>query len=91
MFDYYGGWHWMWIFPLLFFIVFIIAMVLLLRRGGPPMMRCPMCGGWRPPGWGGGESAKEILERRYARGEISREEYQTIKQDLERSDLAGTG
>ena len=28
------------------------------------------------------ESAKEILDRRYARGELSREEYETIKQDL---------
>lgn len=29
------------------------------------------------------ESAKEILDRRYARGEIGQEEYQRMKKDLE--------
>lgn len=29
-----------------------------------------------------GESAEEILKKRYARGEISREEYEQIKKDL---------
>jgi uncharacterized membrane protein len=29
------------------------------------------------------ESAREILDRRYARGEISREEYQQVRRDLE--------
>jgi putative membrane protein len=33
-------------------------------------------------GSGGEESAKEILDRRYARGELSREEYEVMKQDL---------
>ena len=28
-------------------------------------------------------SAREILDQRYAHGEISREEYETIKQDLQ--------
>jgi putative membrane protein len=28
------------------------------------------------------ESAKEILDRRYARGELNREEYEVMKQDL---------
>jgi putative membrane protein len=30
-----------------------------------------------------GSSAREILDQRYAQGEISREEYETIKQDLQ--------
>lgn len=29
-----------------------------------------------------GESAREILDRRYARGEIDHEEYQRIRQEL---------
>jgi putative membrane protein len=29
------------------------------------------------------ESAREILDRRFARGEISREEYQRMRKDLE--------
>lgn len=28
------------------------------------------------------ENAREILDRRYARGELNREEYETMKQDL---------
>lgn len=31
---------------------------------------------------GDGESAREILDRRYARGEIDHEEYQRIRQEL---------
>ncbi len=34
-------------------------------------------------GEGGGDSAIEIARRRYARGEISREEFERIKRDLE--------
>lgn len=32
---------------------------------------------------GKAESARELLDRRYARGEITREEYQQIKNDFE--------
>lgn len=47
--------------------------------------------GWRPqfnlnnqsgPG-GSGQTPREILEARYARGEISREEYEQVRRDLE--------
>ena len=48
---------------------------------------------WRGFGWGGGcghnghyggydENAMEILQRRYARGEISKEQYEQMKKDL---------
>ena len=30
-----------------------------------------------------GSSSREILDQRYARGEISKEEYETIRQDLQ--------
>lgn len=69
----WAGFPWMWVFPLFFLVVILI---LLFRSGG-----MPMCGG------GGRQkreaSAAEILDRRYARGEVSREEYQQIKKDLE--------
>lgn len=72
----YGAWGpmpWMWIFPLIFLIVFVMF---LFRAGG-----LPMCGdrGTRDSE----PSAREILDRRYARGEIGREEYQQMKKDLE--------
>ncbi|MDA8258541.1 MAG: SHOCT domain-containing protein [Betaproteobacteria bacterium] len=77
----YGPWSmfpWMWIFPL----TFLIVMLIFLFRGGGGAM----CGGWGMRENGRREkeeSAKDILDRRYARGEISREEYQQMKKDLE--------
>ena len=67
------GFHWMWIFPLIFLVVF----VLFLFRG--PVWA--MCGGHRSHDRE--ENAREILDRCYARGEISREEYQKMRKDLE--------
>ena len=69
----WGGFPWMWVFPLLFFVV----MLLFLFRGAS----WPMCGGHGMHKRE--ESAREILDRRYARGEISREDYQQMKKDLE--------
>ncbi|MHB1094403.1 MAG: SHOCT domain-containing protein [Thiobacillus sp.] len=63
----------MWIFPLIFLIVILIF---LFRSGGLPM--CGSHGTHKRE-----ENARELLDRRYARGEISREEYQQIKKDLE--------
>jgi putative membrane protein len=49
-------------------------------------------GGFKPPWWGDSdrssshskdsETAMEVLKKRYARGEISREEFEQIKKDL---------
>ena len=36
-----------------------------------------------PPVLGGGESAADILKRRYARGEITKEEFERVKKDIE--------
>ncbi|MDD4616033.1 MAG: SHOCT domain-containing protein [Alphaproteobacteria bacterium] len=68
----WGCFPFMWIFPL----IFLVLLLLFLFRGG----QWPMCG------WRGmhekKESAKEILDRRYASGEINREEYLRMKQEL---------
>lgn len=66
----HGPWDWfplMWIFPL----IFLVVMLIFLLRGVGPRRRDRE------------ESAKEILDRRYARGEIGQEEYQRMKKDLE--------
>lgn len=57
---------------MLLFWVLIIAGVVWLVRGRP----------YGPPGAGSVDSALEILRRRYASGEISKEEYQEIKAEL---------
>jgi len=69
----YGmGWTMM-LFMLVFWALVIAALVLFIRwlvqqgRGTPP----------------GGEGALEILKKRYARGDISCEEYERMRRDLE--------
>ncbi|GBC57232.1 MULTISPECIES: SHOCT domain-containing protein [Stenotrophomonas] len=73
----------MWIFPL----IFLVVMLIFLFRGGRGSGGGPMCGGWgiRDEGMRDKkeESAREILDRRYARGEINQEEYQRMKKELE--------
>lgn len=71
-------WHgmgFMWIFPLIFMIIFVAFLFVIMSRG---------------PRWFGGfwdrnnrrESAREILDRRFASGEISAEQYEDMKRRL---------
>jgi putative membrane protein len=53
----------------------IVAIVLLVRNA--QQTGTAVTGGQRPG------NALELLKERYARGEISREEYQNIRRDLE--------
>ncbi|CAG0987922.1 hypothetical protein METP2_02385 [Methanosarcinales archaeon] len=61
-----------WILGLIFWILLIIGLVLLIKylweRGGAKR---------------GEESALEILKKKYARGEISKEEFEEKKKDLQ--------
>lgn len=61
-----------WIFPL----VMIFFCILFMRRG---------CGRWMC-GWGAGsgfgESALDILKKRYANGELDQKEYEEKKKEL---------
>lgn len=72
-----NGWGmgWMWLFwPLI--ILVIVLLVVLLVRGTTP--RTPGPGGEAAPSRpeGGRSRAQEILDERYARGELTDEEYE---------------
>lgn len=75
----YFWWGPMWFFPMVMPIVMVLVLVLclyfLFGRGGikPP--------GEAPLGKDG-DSALDILKKRYARGEITKEEYEQIKKDI---------
>ena len=68
-------WGWMWIFPLSFMAVCLFFLLAYLFRG---------------PRWFYGradrqvlhEAAREILDRRYASGEITRDQYEEMKRVL---------
>jgi len=57
----------------------------LLIVGAAWLVKGVFSGGGRPLGTSGGSAAsppREILDQRYARGEIAREEYERIRKDL---------
>ncbi len=68
-----GGWGLGWLFPLVFWGAIITGIVFLVRGAGQNGAVSP------PPR---GETALDILKKRYARGEITREEFEEMKRDL---------
>jgi len=74
MFAYGGVWngfHWWWLIPIAMMVLCFLRM---RGRGGCMVreVRFPQAG----------ESAREILDKRYALGEISKEEYDEKKRDI---------
>ncbi len=73
-----GGWHFMpfgglgWLIIIGLAIVFIVFLV---RRGQAPS---------RPSAHHDRETALDVLKKRYARGEITREEFTAMKEDLDK-------
>ena len=67
----YGMSSGMWILGLIFWILILVGLILLIKYlwegAGTKRM---------------GESALEVLKKRYARGEISKEEFEDKKKDL---------
>lgn len=58
----------------LIFLIIIVAGVYLIVKGGRPQI---------PSGGSPGESALDILKKRYARGEITKEDFDRMKKDIE--------
>lgn len=71
------GWWWGWgmgfgwIFVLLFWVLIILGIVYLIRTMGGSAKKVNQ-----------GETALDILKKRYAKGEITKEEFDRIKDDL---------
>lgn len=64
-------------------VILLIGAIFVFARDGSSLQ--DIFGSRRIDGFStgsGGADAQEILDRRYARGEITREEYLKIKQDL---------
>jgi putative membrane protein len=66
----YGMGSGMWIFGLIFWILILVGLVLLIKYL------------WEGGGARKEESALEILKKKYARGEISKEEFEEKKKDM---------
>lgn len=62
-----------WVFWIALLVLVVVAIWRLLQGGGSAAARAQ------------DDSALEILKRRYARGEIDREEYEAKKRDLDQS------
>lgn len=73
MYDPYGGGMWMY-YHFIFWILIIVGVILLVlwlvRQGG------------KTSGGHAGESSLDILQKRYAKGEIGKEEYERMKKDI---------
>jgi len=82
-YEYWGGFHLWWVFPLIMMVFCFIFM-----RGCSRRWRWygPIHDLGRSTGHGPGESAMDILDKRYARGEIDQPEYEERKNTLESRD-----
>ena len=80
------GWHYMWgtmgigmmLFMFVFWILIIVGVIALVRL---------LWGQRREPHgmFGSGETAEDILKKRYSRGEIDKEEFEAILRDIRQS------
>ena len=78
--EQYCQWHTWWVFPLfrpIFWIVMIgLCFFFVFGRGGAKKP-------WEASRSPEGETALDILKKRYAKGEISQGEFEPMKRDIE--------
>jgi putative membrane protein len=67
-----GGWFGMGLWWIVIVVLLVAAVVFVFRRAGDGKSSAP------PES----ESARDVLDKRYARGEIGRDEYEQKKRDL---------
>jgi putative membrane protein len=72
-----------WIFPLAMAGIMVFFLFMMRKRMGSVMCG-PGLRGLRSHGKDASDSAQAILNKRYARGEISKEEYEEKKRDITR-------
>lgn len=70
---YWHGMSFMWMFPFFFFLAIVVCVMFVFR--GPWSM-------WRGGDDRRGQSPREILDRRLASGEITKDQYEDLKRTL---------
>jgi putative membrane protein len=80
--DGWGGMGWMWVFWILLVVGTVVLVFVLVKALSGGASGGTGRGGPVPPAAGPGR-AREILEERYARGEISTEEFRERLRTLE--------
>jgi putative membrane protein len=83
--------HWLWVIPVLFMILMVVCVVRWTRYARRWRAGTGDRWDWNSFGCCGPrrEGTSQILDRRYAEGEITREQYEQIKRDLESDDGGG--
>lgn len=76
MWSQYCWWGGMWVFPLLMLIMMIVGLFLFAGRG------MGFCGARSLRTDASGESALEMAKKRYAKGEITKQQFEELKRDL---------
>lgn len=89
MAGWWQGWgmhiHWLWAIPFIFVVATALCVLFLMWRSAPRLMH-PLSGLHLPHLPFGHETALQVLDRRYASGEITQAQHQEMKQYLQQQE-----